>query len=366
MAIKFVDTDPLLYERKLIEAYEQITGRTLQPADPERLIINLLTYALTITAINIDETGRQNLLAYARGEYLDALAEFYGVTRLSARPAMVTLQFALSSPLEYDAVIPAGTRVTPDGNIIFKTVAEVKIPAGELSVEVQAECETAGSAGNGFSIGQINKLVDVLPYDISVSNITMSMYGADVEDDERFRERIRLSIERFTNAGSRGAYIYHTMNAHQDILDVSVMSSQPGVVNVYFILKDGELPDTQMIEQVQRYLSDEKVRPLTDLVMVSAPEVVSYNIDITYTIHKKNEALVSIIQEGVAKAVEEFVLWTSSKIGRDVMPEELIARLKEAGTYRVTINSPSYIELQANQIAKVQSISIIYQGLSED
>lgn len=366
MAIKFVETDPTLYEKQLIEAYERLTNKTLQPADPERLLINLLAYALTITSINIDETGRQNLLAYASAEHLDALAEFYGIERLYPKPATCILRFSLSSALNYDAVIPAGTRVTPDGNIVFKTIEEVKIPAGNLSAQVQAECEIPGSAGNGYQVGQINKLVDVLSYDISVSNTTMTMYGADIEDDERFRERIRQSIERFTNAGSYGAYIYHALSAHQDILDVSVFSPQPGEVNVVFIMKDGELPDQSMIQLVQKYLSSEKVRPLTDMVCVSAPEVIQYDIDIQYYIHKKDETMAGIIQQKVQEAVNEFVAWTTSKIGRDILPEELISRVKPAGAYRVIVNSPSYIALQVNQIAKAQSINIIYSGLIED
>ncbi len=73
MAIKFIETDPTKYESELIRVYESMTGRTLNPADPERLIINLLTYAITICAINIDETGRLNLLATSRENTLTGL-----------------------------------------------------------------------------------------------------------------------------------------------------------------------------------------------------------------------------------------------------------------------------------------------------
>lgn len=366
MTIKFVDTDPILYEKQLIEAYEMLAGRSLHPADPERLIINLLTYALTVTAINIDETGRQNLLAYARGEYLDAIAELYGITRLPAKPAITNLRFTLKASLPYDAVIPKGTRVAPDGNIVFKTIVEAKITANSLSVEVQAECEESGRVGNGFVIGQINKLIDPLPYDIMVENINMSMYGADVESDERFRERLRGSLERFTNAGSKGAYIFHTLSVHQDILDVEVFSPEPGQVKVVFLMKNGELPDSSTIEQVKNYLSGEKIKPLTDLVIVSAPEVVNYQVSVQYYINKKDELLTYIIQQNVQKAVNDFIALTGSKIGRDVLPEELTAMIKNAGAYRVIINSPSFVELQHYQIAKAETVNITYLGLTED
>jgi phage-related baseplate assembly protein len=364
--IKFVITDPLYYEQELIKTYEALTGRTLQPADPERLIINLIAYAMTIIAINIDELARQNLLAYAEGEKLDALAEFYGIKRLQAKPAQTILRFSIDTPLNFDVIIPKGTRATPDGNIIFATIKEAKIPAGQLFVDVQAECETPGLIGNGYQIGQIKQLVDPIPYITSVSNITMSMYGADVEDDERFRERIRVSIERFSNAGSRQAYEFWTKTVHQDIEDVSIYSSSPGVVNVVFILKDGALPDTTMIELVRNFLSDEKVRPLTDKVIVSSPEVIEYDISLTYYINRKDEAKIRFIQNEVEKAVQDFVLWTKIKIGRDILPEELIRRVKEAGAYRIDLSSPTYQKLEINQVAHARNITITYGGLIED
>lgn len=363
---EFVNTDAIYYEKLLIDAYQQITGRTLYPADPERLLINLQTYASTLLAIAINETAKQNLLAYATDKNLDKLAEFYGVVRLQAKASKTTLRFYLDQPLSFDIVIPAGTRATPDGNIYFATLQEAKIPAGSLFVDVLAVCNVAGSAGNNFSIGQINKLVDTLPYITKVENITTSMYGTDLEDDERFRERIRLSIERFSNAGSRQAYIYHTLSAHQDIEDVEVYSPNPGQVKVIFTLKNGAIPNADMINAVANYLSSEKVRPLTDQVIVSAPQVVNYDINFTYYVNKKDEAKVSIIQTAVQNAVNDFVNWTKSKIGRDVLPEQLISRVKQAGAYAIDLTAPSKQQLTIEQIAYANNINIIYGGLTND
>ena len=328
MAVKFAITDPVYYEKEMIRMYETLTGRILNPADPERLLINLKVYALTLLAIAIDYAGKQNLLAYATGENLNKLAEFYGVKRLPPRPAVTTLRFSIDQPLSFDVVIPKGTRATADSKVFFETTKEAVIPSGQTSVEVQAVCTTAGSIGNGYAIGQINKLVDPVPYITKVENTSMSMYGTDEEDDERFRERIRLSIERFSNAGSKEAYVFHTKSVHQDIEDISVFSPQPGVVKVVFLLKDGQIPDPQMIQLVEKHLSDERVRPLTDQVIVEAPQVVTYNITLTYYIHRKDEALVNQIQKRVNEAVQNFVNWTKTKIGRDVLPEELIRRVK--------------------------------------
>lgn len=366
MDVKFIETSPELYEQEMIRAYEQITGRALYPADPERLLINLMTYGITLLTIAINETGKQNLLRYATGDKLDALAEFYGVQRLPAKPAITTLRFYIDQVLPFDVVIPQGTRATPDGNLFFATTQEARITAGQTYVDVQAECETPGTIGNGFAPGQINKLVDVLPYVSRVENITMSLYGVEEEDDERFRERIRISIERFSNAGSREAYIFHTKTAHQDIEDVEVFSPSPGVVKVLFLMKGGQIPTQDMISLVQSYLSDEKVRPLTDQVFVEAPTIINYSVNLTYYIHRKDEARVSEISARVYQAVQDFIDWTGKKIGRDILPEELIARVKEAGAYRVVVNSPAYTPIARDQVAKGVIETITYGGFVDD
>ena len=361
-----IDIAPEELEKEVIQTIETLMGKPLYPGSAEKLFASSFVAELTRLTALYNYTYKQNLLAYSTGENLDKLAEFYGVERLQPRPAITALKFSIDQPLGFDVVIPKGTRATADSKVFFETTQEAVIPAGQTSVEVQAVCTTAGSIGNGYAIGQINKLVDPIPYITKVENTSMSMYGTDTEDDERFRERIRLSMERFSNAGSREAYIYHTKTAHQDIEDVSVFSPQPGQVKVVFLLKDGQVPDTQMIQLVQKHLSDERVRPLTDQVIVSAPQVVNYDITLTYYVHRKDEALVSQIQQRVNQAVQDFTYWTKTKIGRDVLPEELISRVKKAGAYRVSLTEPTYTPIAQDQVAHAQNITANYGGLVDD
>jgi len=279
-------------------------------------------------------------------------------TGLEARK--VNLSFLLSSSF----CNPSGTKATPDQKIFFKTIKEAVIPAGQTYVDVEAECEEAGTIGNGFLAGQINMLSTPIPYITSVENITTSMYGTDIESDEHLRERIRLAPESFSNAGSKGAYIFHTKSAHQDIADVSVFSPSAGQVKAVFILKDGQIPNADMITTVENHLNDKKIRPLTDNVIVSAPTVINYDIDLTYYILKDYQPLVSQIQEEVNKAVDDYVLWQKTKIGRDILPEELISRLKAiTGVYRVEIRQPVYTQLTQEQIAVSQNINVVYGGV---
>ena len=364
--IRFVETDAAEMERRILSTYEEITGRKLYPGNPERLFLESLAYIIAQQNFLIDYAAKMNLLAYASGEFLDHLGALLGVSRLSAQPARTTLRFEIAESLTFPVVIPWGTRATPDGNLYFATVEEARIEPGATSVEVEAECLTPGTVGNGFLPGQINRLVDPVAYVVRVENTTVSLGGADTESDEHFRERIRLAPESFSNAGSRGAYEFWAKSAHQDIADVSVWSPSPGEVNVCILMKDGELPSQEILDLVTRTLSDEKVRPLTDQVTVQAPQTVSYNIDLTYYVHREYEALVSQIQQAVTEAVNAYVKWQKTKLGRDITPSVLVDYVQSVeGVKRVEVVSPAYQALEPWQVAREAAITVTYGGLED-
>ena len=284
------DIDISQEKAELREKWKQLTGVYPLPSYPEDFILDTILYRDLVLINYINERFSSQFLSYAKGEDLDRLAEFYGIKRLPPRPAITTLRFTLSKP----TTVPKGTKVASKTGVIFETAETV---SGDTQVEVQAVCTKAGKEGNGFLPGEISILLDPIEGVLKVENITISTGGADTEDDDRFRERIRLSLERFSTAGPKEAYEFHTKSVHQDIEDVSVFSPQPGHVKVVFIMKNGELPSPEIITLVQEHLNDEKIRPLTDYVIVSSPQVVNYNVDITYYVHKRYAPLQEQIQK---------------------------------------------------------------------
>ncbi|MDE6735812.1 MAG: baseplate J/gp47 family protein, partial [Desulfovibrio sp.] len=278
-AISFAPGDAADVEAAVISAYERLAGVTLQRADPVRLFLESLAYVITVQNNVIDLAGKQNLLAYASGGHLDHLGALMGVTRIPAQPARCTLCFGVGEVLAFALPIPAGTRVsTQDGKIAFATELAAEIAPGELAVDVPARAAEAGLAASGLVAGQVCRLVDPLPHIVSAVNVTATAEGADVEDDARLRERIRLAPESYTVAGSAGQYEARVLEVSADILAVSVHTPEPGVVDVRFVLAGGELPDADMIALVRDHLNAETVRPLTEQVLVCAPDVVEYAI----------------------------------------------------------------------------------------
>ena len=71
--IEFVKIDTDTIETSIIGLYETITQRTLGRADPVRLFLLAVCYIIIILLNCINYTGKQNLLKYAVGDYLDEI-----------------------------------------------------------------------------------------------------------------------------------------------------------------------------------------------------------------------------------------------------------------------------------------------------
>ena len=367
--ISFVDTNTEEIENKLIRGYEKITGRTLYPADPTRLFILWIADIIIQERVNIDFSAKQNLPRYAEGKYLDSIAEIFKDTyRLEPEAARTTFRFTLSIKLAAATVIPAGTRISAGEEIIFSTLDALTIPAGELTGDVAAECLTVGEIGNGFVPGQITRLVDIFPYFERVENITESAGGADWESDTAFYARMRESMETFSTAGPLGAYEYYAKTASAAIADAKAIGpeEEPGVVDIRILMQGGELPTQEDLNRVLETLTAERVRPLTDLVRVGAPEIVPFNIDLTYYIPKPNASGAAKISQDVESAVEKYKQWQMERMGRDINPSHLISLVMAAGAKRVDVRSPVFTVVEESAVAQVKKIAVLNGGIENE
>ena len=365
--ISFTDLDPASVESAIITTYEGIAEKTLYDGDPVRLFLVSLAYLITMQNVAIDATGKQNLLAYATEASLDHLGALMDTPRMGKKPAITKERYTLAEPLAWAVLIPQGSRVTTgSGGLVFITDRTAEIPAGKLHVDIPVTCTVAGIRGNGLVPGQINKMVDVIPYVKSVSNVTVSELGADVEEDEPYRRRIQLAPEKFSVAGSEGAYRYHTLSVHQDIVDCAVWRPRPGWVDVRPILKGGELPGEELLKKVREHLSGKRVRPLSDNLNVAAPELAEYRIKGSWTLRRSNAPLAESIQARVAEAVEEYRLWQRSMPGRDINPTRLVSLMESAGAKHVPLIEPEFRKLEDRFIARETSVEMEFLGVEDE
>lgn len=351
---KFIPDDPTEVTQELIAAYEAMTSKTLYPGQVERLLIDLIAYRESVTRAAINDTARQNLVAFARAPMLDYLGELVDVNRLPAKSARCTVRLTFGEPLASSLAIPAETRVETGSGVQFQTEGQIIVPVASTYADLAVVAVEPGSAGNGYLAGQVNTLVDDLGMDIaSVANLAVTSGGADAELDDRLRDRIRLAPESFTVAGSRLAYRHHALRAHQDIIDVAVVGPQlviqngqllsqngvpAGVVRLFPLGKSG-LPGATILAAVAATCSADKVRPMTDLVEVLPPVEYPYAIRARLTLFNHADATTSL--SAAREAATAYALTQSAALGRDAVPSQIIAALSVAGVYQVELLAPA-------------------------
>ena len=117
---------------------------------------------------------------------------------------------------------------------------------------------------------------------------------------------------------------------------------------------------------------------MTDLVLVSDPDTVSYDIDITFYIANNATSSASDIASAVNDAVNNFVSWQAGKLGRDINPSTLIRMIMAVnGVKRVEVVSPEFtvlrdgtdistLALSVPQLAQINTISITNGGYENE
>ena len=368
---QFVPTDPEEVVTKLIAMYESIFQATVRPASPERLFIQCIAAIIIQERVMNNYTGNQNIPSRAEGENLDALAELtYSKARPAAKAATCTMRFSISEAQKSAVLIPAGTRITDASKtLVWETPEDHYVPIGETHIDVErVTCQATGTAGNGYTPGQINKLVDVYDFYTSCENITMSSGGSNAPDDEEYYELLRSSMDAYSTAGAAGSYIYWAKQVSTEIRDVAAVSPTPGVVKLYVLMDGGKLADEEMKAKVLSECSADERRPLTDWVFVEDAETVPYEIAFTYYTQSDAGISAADLQAAVEKTVEDFVSWQCGKLGRDINPSHLIGELMKTGVKRVDLTAPVFTRLldgsdkTVPQLAVLQGTAAIVNG----
>lgn len=347
--------------------YRELTGKELAlgEADTKNLLIKAFALIEYQTMQYADAKGRAELLKTSTGEALDALVALLGIQRHGSTKATATERFVLSEARSETVAVPAGTRVKTQSGRYFNTLDYAEIPPGETYVETIVQAEEAGAESSGILAGEINILVDPIPYVASVTNITDSTGGLDVEDDDSLTERAYLAPSKYSCAGPRDAYEYYVREWRSDVADVQIVSPEPCVIAIYVVMDGGRLPNATERESLTEYISGESIRPLCDKVVCITPEEIEYTIGFTYWIASSSQKSAGTIQTQIETAVEQYQNW-QRKLGRDINPTELIARIREAGAKRVKLTAPADIAVGKTQLPKCAGKTVTYGGLEDD
>lgn len=384
MAYLFNETDAEKIVTGILARLQEDVAETLYPGDERRIFAQAVASLLVTCYNTMEDNARQSLLRYARNNVLDLIGETYGCTRLAEHKATTTLRFSTSNAAESDITVPAGTRASNEAGLTFVTDADAIIPSGSTYVDTTATAETGGVAYNNLLTGTINVLIDSVPYISSVTNTAVTTNGTNKETDDDYRERIRLALSAISTAGGKASYIYWAKSVSADISDVFLPEPPtPNTIQIYIAKKDGQIPDAALIQQVHDAVTVDDVKPMGDLVTVSAPSVSMYDIDIKYYVSSKNatEAIKAIEDseyvltngDKIKGAIEQYRLWQDSTIGRDINPDKLISLLMNPagdhsvpGAERIEITAPEYLQLNGPKIAHFSGTLHVVHEIYDD
>jgi len=325
-----------------VALFEALTGKTLQPAQPERLFINLISYRESLLRVQIQAAAVKNLVRFSSGQMLDELGTLVGCYRLMEQPARTTLRVTLVAPLGVDYTVSAGLECgSKDGVYIFVTTAPLVILAGQISGDVYAVATTPGISGNGYIPGDVNIVITPLSNVSGVVNVTTTVGGSDIELDDHYIERILIAPDSYSTAGPEDAYIYWAKTAHQDIIDVAVLSSAPVVVDIYPLMSTG-LPPNEIIDLVTAALMVRKRRPLTDQVNVYSPTEVQIQIEVSVTLYDSVNAHDAEAIAGITLLLNTFADSLRSRLGCDQVIDQIRAAIRGyRGVYSTDIILPA-------------------------
>lgn len=357
----FVDVDPNTIAQEMKAYYEGLLNKKIEPAQIEQLLINGFAYRESILRNQINSAAVQNLVAFASYPVLDYIGELVGAVRIPAVPAacQISLTFAGNT---VPIVIPEGTRIaSTDARVFFRTTEAVTIPANVSSKTVTAICETEGVDGNGYAPAEISVIQDPQPYLVAAVNTDTTTGGAPEETDAQLRERIKLAPYQFSNAGSVGGYKFWAFTAHPSIIDVGVpkIPVNPGEVRVYPLINTGDVTPTEIIDAVADILNVDKIRPTTDTVVVASPTRITYALNIQLTLFTGAVQVDTV--EKVTENANVFVYEKRSKLGRDIIREQLIAALMDGvkeSVYKITLVGFNDIIVADNAFAFCTGITI--------
>lgn len=353
------------YEKK----YQEATGRkvTLRPGDKEHIHLRIEAGQYFQMYQILDNAAKMNLLKYSKGNFLRHLGAFKKTFIQEPKPAVVTARFTLSEIRKDVIYIPQGTRITAGDGVYFATDDYAEVKAGDSFVDVDCTCETVGKVGNEYIVGQIETIVDPVPYVSGVSNITKSDGGTGEESEDSFRERIFLAPSSYSVAGPADAYEYWVKQYNSAAIeDVKIYEPTEAVVDIRILLVGGALPSKTFCSGCLEYLRENPIIPLTDNDLVAAPDVVNYNLKAVYYIARSDLNNIKVIQESIEAAKETYLNWQRTKIGRDINPDALTEFVRAAGGKRVVITSPVFTPIPETSIAMEKTVEFTYGGIEDD
>lgn len=222
----------------------------------------------------------------------------------------------------------------------------------------------------GADLDQLGNNFDVPRQVVTpADNTTIPPTDAVMEDDDRYRHRIRLSWYARNTAGSIQAYEYFALSADPTVADARPYGPQewpeqvtPGEVHLYVLSSDGDgTPSDELLQKVYDTLSPDDVIPLTDYLTVLAPTVVDYDVVATLYIADGPDAdtVVTAAKNAMQRYADSVHI-----IGHMVSISGVYHALKQPGVEDVELDMLN-IEIAKDEVSYCTNIALTVIRISD-
>lgn len=353
---KFFETDPLVLKRRVVAKAEGLMERTLYEGQVEMYMCEVIAYALSIRAGELQFAALQRLLPWARGGYLDALAARVNTFRLKATPAGLEVRFALDAPRPGSIIIPGGTRVRGrSSSAVFLTDGPAIIQPGTLTAAVHATAAVVGEDGNGVVAETAMAVLDGTPAPVTALALSTSAGGTVEEEDDRLRARAAEAWETISRGGPRAGYRQLAMAAHPAIIDVAVIRPQPCDIDIY-VLTQTMPPGPDVLAAVLAACDPRTGRPEGDEVAAMAATAVS----IAATLHLWVDGKPEIVVPQAEAAFRGVFTASRLALGPRLATGAAISAVKAIkGVVEATVSGWSYAALNEDEYAVLTSLHVV-------
>jgi hypothetical protein len=159
--------------------------------------------------------------------------KLFGIELRDATAATTTLRFTVAPPPDTPVIIPEGTEVgTGSNNYVFRTTAELLIPAGDVTGDVAAERTETGPTL--LAPNQLINLLDEIAFVTAVTN-------PQAIDSGRNQETVNEALARARSYQRRGERIVSARDLEEAIL-YEVLDGV-GIVKAFPLVAAGEGDD---------------------------------------------------------------------------------------------------------------------------
>ncbi|MBE2986655.1 baseplate J/gp47 family protein [Campylobacter sp. RM12920] len=346
--IEQLDHERILTDVKtLFKSYLNDDEISLLESDNYSALLETLAYRELLLRARINSSVKATLLPFSEGNDLDNVVSIYGIERQQGEKPSAVVKFSLSTALNYDVYIPQGLVLSNENGVKATLKDGVVIRAGAVNVLGVSLLDSFVKT----STAKCELIQTPLPFMLKAKQESEFTGGAEVENDERLRERAVLSLERFSTAGAAGAYVYHALSANAKVIEAVALNGGAGIVDVF--IKSSDMSES-VRESVQEYLNSDTRRPITDSVRVKNATKKTVTI----------KAVVELTDLGLQAHIDNLIKSgeTSLNLGQDLNLSYIYSRLHQAGVYRVNLGAPT-ADVKASQSEFIElKFEISYTG----